>query len=238
MRPAHSLVVSLFLHALVIAAFVKSAPRQRLAPTTEAVAVRIVGPSALPGGGRGGGSAPAPSARRSGKGRNSSLGKLLRFETDNRAFFEARINSRPAAYYSPDGVRAAIVLAEREAAEDKGYQFLVRTGAGELVGRVNLIGVRRTHFQMADLGYRMAESACGKGYASEAVRLVLEKAFGELGLHRVIADVDPRNLPSLQVAERLGMRKEAHFVENYWCKGEWTDSLIYALLEREWRQTL
>ena len=44
--------------------------------------------------------------------------ELLRFETDNRAFFEARINSRPPAYYSIDGVRAAIVLAEREAAAD------------------------------------------------------------------------------------------------------------------------
>ena len=92
--------------------------------------------------------------------------ELLRFETDNRAFFEARINSRPPGYYSPEGVRAAIALAEREAADDKGYQFLVRTQAGELVGRVNLAGVKRSHFQMCDLGYRMAESACGKGYAS------------------------------------------------------------------------
>ena len=73
--------------------------------------------------------------------------ELLRFETDNRAFFEARINARPPGYYSPEGVRAAIALAEREAAEDKGYQFLVRTAAGELVGRVNLAGVKRSHFQ-------------------------------------------------------------------------------------------
>ena len=89
--------------------------------------------------------------------------ELLRFETDNRAFFEARINSRPPGYYSPEGVREAIRQAITEAAEDKGYQFLIRTSAGELVGRVNLTAVRRKHFHSADLGYRIAESAGGQG---------------------------------------------------------------------------
>jgi RimJ/RimL family protein N-acetyltransferase len=58
--------------------------------------------------------------------------------------------------------------------------------------------------------------------------------FGTLDLHRVYVDVDARNRSSLRVAEKLGMRREAHFVENAWVKGEWTDSVIYALLAREW----
>jgi [ribosomal protein S5]-alanine N-acetyltransferase len=153
--------------------------------------------------------------------------ELLRFETDNRAFFEARINSRPPSYYSAEGVRAAIALAEREAAEDKGYQFLMRNGAGELVGRVNLIGVRRTHFQMADLGYRMAESACGKGYASEAVRLVLAKAFGELRLMRLEANARVGNEGSVKVLLRNGFREFGRSTRSFELGGVWHDRLHF-----------
>ena len=153
--------------------------------------------------------------------------ELLRFETDNRAFFEARINSRPAAYYSPEGVRAAIALAEREATEDKGYQYLVRTASGELVGRVNLIGVKRSHFQMADLGYRMAESACGQGYASEAVRLVLAKAFGELGLARVEANARVGNEGSVKVLLRNGFREFGRSTRSFLLDGVWHDRLHF-----------
>lgn len=153
--------------------------------------------------------------------------ELLRFETDNRAFFEARINSRPPGYYSPDGVRAAIVLADREAAEDKGYQFLVRTAAGELVGRVNLAGVKRNHFQMADLGYRIAESAGGQGYASEAVRLVLLRAFGELGLVRIEANARVGNEGSIKVLLRNGFREFGRSTQSFELGGVWHDRLHF-----------
>ena len=153
--------------------------------------------------------------------------ELLRFETDNRAFFEARINSRPPGYYSPEGVRAAITLAEREAAEDKGYQFLVRTEVGELVGRVNLASVKRSHFQMCDLGYRIAESACGKGYASEAVRLVLARAFGELGLMRVEANARVGNGGSVKVLLRNGFRQFGHSLRSFELGGVWHDRLHF-----------
>ena len=153
--------------------------------------------------------------------------ELLRFETDNRAFFEARINSRPPGYYSPDGVRAAIVLADREAAEDKGYQFLVRTAAGELVGRVNLAGVKRKHFHMADLGYRIAESAGGQGYASEAVRLVLLRAFGELGLVRIEANARVGNEGSIKVLLRNGFREFGRSTQSFELGGVWHDRLHF-----------
>jgi len=153
--------------------------------------------------------------------------ELLRFETENRAFFEARINNRPASYYSPSGVRAAIEQALREAAEDKGYQYLVRTDAGELVGRVNLIGVKRTHFQCADLGYRMAETACGKGFATEAVRLVLAKAFGELGLQRLEANARISNEGSVRVLLRNGFEQFGHSRRSFELGGVWHDRLHF-----------
>lgn len=153
--------------------------------------------------------------------------ELLRFESDNRAFFEARINSRPAVYYSAGGVRAAIEQAQRDAAADTGYQFLVRTGAGELVGRVNLSGVRRKHFHCADLGYRMAEAACGKGHASEAVRLVLAQAFGELGLQRIEATARVANEASIRVLKRNGFVQFGHSRRSFQLDGQWHDRLCF-----------
>jgi RimJ/RimL family protein N-acetyltransferase len=74
----------------------------------------------------------------------------------------------------------------------------------------------------------------GHGYMTEAAGAVLAVAFEQIGLRRVIANLDPRNTGSAALCRRLGMRKEAHFVEDFWSKGEWTDSAIYALLAREW----
>ena len=100
----------------------------------------------------------------------ADAGALFDFETENRAFFEATINARPASFYSRDGVARAVARACGEAAEDLGYQFLLKDHGGGILARANLSGVRRAHFQSAVLGYRVAESACGKGLASEAVR--------------------------------------------------------------------
>ena len=54
-------------------------------------------------------------------------------------------------------------------------------------------------------------------------------------LHEWTARVDARNPPSIGVAERLGMRREAYLVENEWFKGEWSDELDFAILASEWR---
>ncbi len=153
--------------------------------------------------------------------------ELLRFETDNRAFFEARINARPPGYYSLQGVQAAIEQARRDSAEDKGYQFLVRDAAGVLVGRVNLAGVRRGQFQMADLGYRIGESAGGRGHASEALRQVLVKAFGELGLRRVEANARVDNEGSVRVLLRNGFTQFGRSTRSFELGGVWHDRLHF-----------
>lgn len=86
----------------------------------------------------------------------------------------------------------------------------------------------------AEIGWILLPSSQGKGYAREAAALLLDFAFGTLGLHRVYAELDPRNAASIALCERLGMRHEGHFVEHMWLKGEWTDTGHYAILEREW----
>ena len=63
---------------------------------------------------------------------------------------------------------------------------------------------------------------------------MLRLAFAELGLHRVVGRLDARNTASAAVLERLGMRREAHLVDNEWVKGEWCSELDYAVLAQEW----
>ncbi len=53
----------------------------------------------------------------------------------------------------------------------------------------------------------------------------------------MIGRVEARNIASARVLEKLGMRREAHFVENELVKGEWQSELVYAILDREWRST-
>ena len=114
------------------------------------------------------------------------------------------------------------------------YDFaLVVREEGRLVGRVGF-QVGRPSEHQAEIWWVLDRSRWGRGYAAEGARALLGLAFGELGLHRVIADLDPRNLASERVAEKLGMRREAELVENIWTKGEWAGTLIYAMLEREW----
>ena len=52
----------------------------------------------------------------------------------------------------------------------------------------------------------------------------------KLKIHRIIASIDPRNVASIKLIECLGFRKEDHFKESYYLRGEWVDDLIYAKL--------
>ena len=126
------------------------------------------------------------------------------------------------------------VIVEAQLLPRQVFDFAItERGDDRLVGRC---GMRRGDAEPRDamLWYVLDPAVQGRGYATEAARAVLAYAFGELRLHRVWADADPRNPASLGVMQRLGMREEAHHLENVCIRGEWCDSVIYAMLRREW----
>jgi RimJ/RimL family protein N-acetyltransferase len=109
----------------------------------------------------------------------------------------------------------------------------VLRATGELVGDVSLLWASELHRQ-GEIGFIVHPAHQGQGYATEAVRPLLAFAFATLGLHRVCGRVEPRNVGSTRVLEKIGMRREAHLVENEWVKGEWQSEAVYAILAREW----
>jgi RimJ/RimL family protein N-acetyltransferase len=106
---------------------------------------------------------------------------------------------------------------------------------GVLVGEVVLKWLDRQHMQ-GEIGFVLNPAYQGNGYATEAAGALLRLAFDGLGLHRVIGRCDARNTGSARVMERLGMRREAHFVQNEKFKGEWGDEYIYAMLASEYQR--
>jgi ribosomal-protein-alanine N-acetyltransferase len=89
--------------------------------------------------------------------------------------------------------------------------------------------------EQAVLWYTVHPEYWGHGYAPEAARALVSFGFREVGLHRIWADTDPENVASIRVLEKLGLRLEGHLRENARINDVWADSLIFAILEREWR---
>lgn len=116
------------------------------------------------------------------------------------------------------------------------YQLAVtlREG-GKLIGNC---GIRQTEVgaRTADLGFEIAPEHWGCGYGTEAARAMVGFAFDELHLNRVWAECVPENAASRRVLEKLGMRCEGRLRETQWYKERWWDTLVYGVLEDEWRR--
>jgi RimJ/RimL family protein N-acetyltransferase len=120
---------------------------------------------------------------------------------------------------------------------DEGQFFILGVEARDsaaLVGDVFLSWASREH-ATGEIGWVFHPDHGGRGYATEAARELLRLGFDGIGLHRMMARLDERNDASARLCRRLGMREEARLVENEWFKGEWTNELDFAILDREWR---
>lgn len=89
--------------------------------------------------------------------------------------------------------------------------------------------------RQGEIGYIFAREFHGRGYATEVGEELLRFGFEDVGLHRIAGRLDGRNTASARVLERLGMRREAHLVQNERVKGEWADEIVYGLLADEWQ---
>jgi RimJ/RimL family protein N-acetyltransferase len=163
-------------------------------------------------------------------------------ESELATYHELRSDPRVARYlYDPPLTREQAATRLRSLVttiESEGVWLnlaLELAGDGAVVGDVGLCWLSDAHRQ-AEVGYTLLPAHHGHGYATEAAAAMVGVAFDSLGAHRVRGRLDARNEPSARVLERLGMRREAHLVENEFVKGEWADELVYAVLAHEWRR--
>lgn len=110
---------------------------------------------------------------------------------------------------------------------------IVRKDTGAMIGDLLLHWISQKHMQ-AEVGYVLHPGHNGHGFATEAARHGLLIGFERLRMHRIVGRLDARNTASARVLERIGMRREAHFRQNEFVKGEWCDEVVYAVLASEW----
>ncbi len=102
-----------------------------------------------------------------------------------------------------------------------------------IVGDIGIHFIDNENKQV-EIGCTLNKDFQNKGFATESLKKVIDYLFNDLNKHRIIASIDPSNTNSIRLVERIGFRKEAHFVESLLINGKWVDDLIYALLEKDW----
>lgn len=112
---------------------------------------------------------------------------------------------------------------------------VARRADGTLLGQIGLRWTDATAGQ-AEIRFVFDPAYRRQGYASEAVGMMLDVAFGSFGFHRVFARCAAKNQSSARLLRRLGMRLEAHYREHALFLGEWDEELHFAILDREWQR--
>ena len=144
-------------------------------------------------------------------------------------------------FWEPMDIDAARTLLERrlkqtriEADGDAVLVAALDIETGRFVGEF-MLRLTSAQSRQGEIGWSVHPDVQGRGLATEGAREMLRLGFAELGLHRIVAECDPRNVASQRVMEHLGMRHEAELIENQFLKGEWVGESVYAILETEWR---
>lgn len=158
---------------------------------------------------------------------------------DTQAIFDILSNREVTRYWSTSPL-TAFVQAEQKMAEildhyRKGDLFnfgIVRKLDGQFIGTCTLHHIYEQN-RRAEIGYALGRPFWGYGYMHEALLALVDHAFGALQLHRLEADIDPRNLASARSLERLGFKREGLLRERWIVDGEVSDSALYGLLASE-----
>lgn len=161
--------------------------------------------------------------------------------TDFAALYEIYGNEQNSRFqfgpsWSPEQVEEFIVSQSNIYLGDPGVPFVLAATeklSESLAGAVELT-ISSVEDRQAEIGFTFNPSFCGRGLATEAVNAAVGFAFKHMDLHRVYAGVDTRNEASWKLMERIGMRREAHFIHANREGDDWIDDFVYAMLDCEW----
>lgn len=145
----------------------------------------------------------------------------------NRDFLTPFDPVRESSFFTAKGQRAQLAEEAALAKEDRTYRWYLslREDPDRIIGCVALSSLVRGAFQSCFMGYKLDGSLLNRGYMTEAVRAAAELGFDTLGLHRIEANIMPRNAPSLRVAEKAGFRSEGLSRRYLNINGVWEDHI-------------
>ena len=152
------------------------------------------------------------------------------------------VNRRSAEFNSglaspPTTAKQFEAFMKRNARPD-GVCFLIcRLADGPIMGSIALSQIFHGGFQSAYLGYQIGEEFAGQGYMTEALQLMLRYAFVKLQLHRVEANIQPGNIPSIALVKRAGFTREGYSQRYLKICGRWRDHERWAILVEDWRKS-
>jgi ribosomal-protein-alanine N-acetyltransferase len=160
---------------------------------------------------------------------SSDAGKLLRFRVENRVHLAPWEPLREESHYTLEACSKAIAEGREAARLDRAYSFMVlNPDEDHMLASFHLANVVRGPFQACFLGYGIGIGQQGQGLMHEVLEVGLAWAFGELDLHRVMANYLPRNVRSARLLERLGFAREGYARAYLQIAGRWEDHVLTA----------
>ena len=150
------------------------------------------------------------------------------FEKENREYFERNLSPRPANYFDLEGFKEITRELLREQENHDVYMNLIRDTQGVMVGRINL-SVLENNRKTAEIGYKIGENVSNLGYASEAVKLVLETAFTTYDLNRIIAGTATGNLATQRVLLKNGFIFSRVIKNDLQIHNEWLHTAVFEI---------
>jgi ribosomal-protein-alanine N-acetyltransferase len=123
---------------------------------------------------------------------------------------------------------------ERGQKPENEFFLICRKRDGAVTGAINLSQIFRGGFQNAYLGYYLGEEFAGRGFMTEAIKLILRYAFRDLKLHRIEANIQPHNLASIAVVRKNGFTKEGFSPKYLKIGGRWRDHERWAITREDW----
>lgn len=112
--------------------------------------------------------------------------------------------------------------------------FLSATLSDSHIVGLAQITVQSSTWRCAEIGYTVHPAHWRRGYGTEIAGLAVDYAFGELGMHRVEATCDPRNVASVRILRKIGMTHEGTLRDTMRLRDGWRDSHVFSVLEDEW----
>lgn len=162
------------------------------------------------------------------------LGELVaEFYRKNRTFLMPFEPEHGEEFYTAKAQRKKLRAERKEAVWDQALRcyLALQEDPGRIAGTISLSNIVRGGFQSCFLGYKMDEALTSQGYMTEAVGRLVRYAFDELGLHRIEANIMPRNTPSLRVVEKNGFCNEGMSPRYLKINGVWEDHVHMVLLD-------